>query len=83
MQYRPHRYQTQFPAELLTSNGPQKGEVIDVNGRGERIAGLQHLRRGDKLQVEFLWTCDVFVLLRLLIYAAFPFEGQETFPAEG
>ena len=54
MQYRPHRYRTQFPTMLHTGTGPQKGDVIDVNNAGARISGLQNLRRGDKLEIENL-----------------------------
>jgi hypothetical protein len=54
MQFRPHRYQTQFPITLRTSTGPQRCHVTDVNTSGARIKGLRDMRRGDKLQVEIL-----------------------------
>ncbi len=54
MQFRPHRYQTEFPVDLRTASGAQKGQVIDVNTFGARIARLKHLRRGDKVQLEIL-----------------------------
>ncbi|MEL6681823.1 MAG: PilZ domain-containing protein [Pseudomonadota bacterium] len=54
MQYRPHRYHTQYPTKLHTPTGPQKGYVIDVNNTGARIKGLRDLRRGDKINIEIL-----------------------------
>ena len=54
MQYRPHRYLTQYPANLRTPAGPQKGHVIDVNNAGARMQGLRDLRRGDKVEIEIL-----------------------------
>lgn len=54
MQYRPHRYRTQYPTKLRSPTGPQKGHVIDVNNAGARIQGLRDLRRGDKVEVEIL-----------------------------
>ncbi len=54
MQYRPHRYRTQFPTKLRTPTGPQSGHVIDVNNIGARIEGLRDLRRGDKVEIEIL-----------------------------
>lgn len=54
MQYRPHRYNTQYPIELRTPTGRQKGNVIDVHNAGARIEGLRDLKRGDKVQVEIL-----------------------------
>lgn len=54
MQYRPHRYNTQYPVEMGTPAGRQKGKVIDVHNAGARIEGLRGLRRGDKVQVVIL-----------------------------
>ena len=54
MQYRPHRYQTAFPIDLRTPTGPQQCKVIDVNNTGAQLAGLKHLKRGDKLQLQVL-----------------------------
>ena len=58
MQYRPHRYRTQFPAKFRTGAGMVTADVIDVNNSGARINGLQNMRRGDKIQVEIfsLWA---------------------------
>ncbi len=55
MQYRPHRYQTDFPIKLQTATGRQQGKVIDVNNTGARIEGLANLRRGDKVQLDILY----------------------------
>lgn len=54
MQYRPHRYNTQYPVDLQTPHGQQRGKVIDVNNAGARIEGLRNLRRGDKLRLNIL-----------------------------
>jgi hypothetical protein len=55
MQYRSHRYKTEFPVKLRTSTGQQTGEIVDVNNTGAQIKGLRDLRRGDKVQVEILY----------------------------
>lgn len=54
MQYRPHRYNTQYPIDIRTPGGPQKGRIIDVNNTGARIEGLRNLKRGDKVQLDIL-----------------------------
>ena len=54
MQYRPHRYNTQYPVDMRTPSGQQKGKVIDVNNAGARIEGLSDVKRGDKLQLTVL-----------------------------
>lgn len=54
MQYRPHRYQTEFPVYLRTPSGPQQANVIDVNNTGARLGGLTDLARGDKVYVDVL-----------------------------
>ncbi len=54
MQYRPHRYQTQFPIQLSTPVGPQQCRVIDVNNSGARITSTAKLQRGDKVKFRVL-----------------------------
>ncbi len=54
MQYRPHRYPTEFPIAINTPTGQQKGQVVDVNNVGARIKGLRDMRRGDKVRVKIL-----------------------------
>lgn len=54
MQYRPHRYPTQFPIKLRTASGQQDCQVLDVNSSGARIAGPRGLRRGEKVQFTIL-----------------------------
>ena len=54
MQYRPHRYNTQYPVEMRTPTGPQKANVIDVHNAGARLEGLRDVRRGDKVQITIL-----------------------------
>ncbi|MEJ8559988.1 PilZ domain-containing protein [Yoonia sp. GPGPB17] len=54
MQYRSHRYQTQFPTQLATPTGRQQCHVIDVNSTGARIQGPRTLRRGDKIKFRVL-----------------------------
>ena len=54
MQYRPHRYQTQFPIVVRTSTGPEQARIIDVNNEGARLTGLRRLIRGEKLALDVL-----------------------------
>lgn len=54
MQYRTHRYQTEFPINLRTPTGPQQCKVIDVNNTGARITGPRALQRGTKIQFNVL-----------------------------
>lgn len=54
MQYRPHRYQTEFPVIVGSAAGPQHVEMLDVNTDGARISGFQNLRRGEKIQLDVL-----------------------------
>jgi len=54
MQYRPHRYATQYPIELIAPAGPQQVRVIDVNNSGARVMGARGLRRGDKVRLSVL-----------------------------
>ncbi len=54
MQYRPHRYNTQYPVDIHTPSGPQQGNVIDVHNAGARIEGLRGVKRGDKVQINIL-----------------------------
>ena len=54
MQYRSHRYPTQFPVSLITASGQQQSHISDVSSSGARIAGPRNLRRGDKVKVRFL-----------------------------
>lgn len=54
MQYRHHRYQTQYPISVHTPIGPQQCRVVDVNNEGARLEGSCNLHRGDKVQLEFL-----------------------------
>lgn len=56
MQYRSHRYQTQFPVQLSTPTGRQQCHVTDVNNTGARITGPKGLRRGDKVKFRVLNT---------------------------
>ncbi|MFO8127929.1 PilZ domain-containing protein [Yoonia sp.] len=54
MQYRPHRYQTQFPIQLSTRSGLQQCQVIDVNAGGARIMSAARLQRGEKVKFRVL-----------------------------
>ena len=56
MQYRAHRYQTQFPIQLSTPSGRQQCRVIDVNSAGARISNTSLLQRGDILRFRVLNT---------------------------
>jgi len=63
MQYRPHRYNTQYPVELATATGRQQANVIDVHNAGARIEGLRDARRGDKIKVKIL-SCQVDAIVQ-------------------
>lgn len=54
MQYRSHRYQTQFPVQLTTPMGRQQCRITDVNNTGAQIMGSRGLRRGDKIRFKVL-----------------------------
>lgn len=54
MQYRQHRYPTQYPVKVRTSRGSQQGEVIDVNQSGARLTGIAGVNRGDKIKLDIL-----------------------------
>ena len=54
MQYRSHRYPTQFPIKLLTSSGQRDYQVLDVNSSGARLTGPRGLRRGEKVRFSIL-----------------------------
>ena len=54
MQYRPHRYPTQFPIKLSASSGTIECQVIDVNNTGARVIGAGHLERGQKVAFRIL-----------------------------
>ncbi|MEO1639173.1 MAG: PilZ domain-containing protein [Pseudomonadota bacterium] len=54
MQYRSHRYQTQYPVNLHTPSGVQRGSIIDVNNGGARVLGMHDLARGDKVSMTVL-----------------------------
>jgi len=54
MQYRPHRYPTEFPIKLRTPSGQQNCRVLDVNTSGARLTGPRNLKRGDKVQFRIL-----------------------------
>ena len=54
MQYRPHRYLTDFPVTVRAANGPQRANVVDVNAYGARLKGLKDINEGDKLQIDIL-----------------------------
>ncbi|PXW69207.1 PilZ domain-containing protein [Loktanella sp. PT4BL] len=54
MQYRPHRYPTQFPVRLSTPSGPVECTVLDVNTTGARLASAGQLTRGEKVTFQVL-----------------------------
>lgn len=56
MQYRPHRYNTTYPADIATALGPQKGVVLDVHNEGAQVQGLRGMHKGDKLKIQILST---------------------------
>jgi hypothetical protein len=54
MQYRAHRYPTQFPIKLSSLSGQVDCEVIDINTAGARITGAAMLARGEKVTFRIL-----------------------------
>ena len=54
MQYRPHRYPTEFPIDVRTPFGPQRARVMDVNATGAAIRGIEGLERGNKVFLNLL-----------------------------
>ncbi|WP_439155424.1 PilZ domain-containing protein [Yoonia sp.] len=49
MQYRAHRYNTNYPVTFATPAGLQRGTIIDVNTAGARLEGLKNLSCGQKV----------------------------------
>lgn len=54
MQYRPHRYPTEFPVDVRTPIGAQRVHVTDVNVTGAALKGVDGLERGHKLAINLL-----------------------------
>lgn len=54
MQYRPHRYPTQFPIKLSTPSGQVECSVIDVNNTGARLVCKGQLTRGEMVTFQVL-----------------------------
>lgn len=63
MQYRQHRYATEYPIEVRTPSGQQKVHVVDVNRKGVRIEGLQNIERGQRIQLNIL-SCPVDAIVQ-------------------
>lgn len=54
MQFRTHRFPTQFPLKISTPNGPKMGHVVDVSNGGAQVIGVEGLKRGDKVALDVL-----------------------------
>lgn len=54
MQYRPHRYRTEFPTTMRTPFGPAKAVINDVNETGALMETNAHILRGQKIEISFL-----------------------------
>lgn len=54
MQFRPHRYRTEFPTVLTTPVGSVKAVVDDVNETGALMTISTPLQRGHKIRMSFL-----------------------------
>ncbi len=54
MQFRPHRYRTEFPAVLSTPMGKLKVTINDVNETGALITLPETLARGHKVEMVVL-----------------------------
>ena len=56
MQYRSHRYPTQYPVQLFAPTGSQKSVVVNVHAAGAKIRTNQLLKRGDRVSFQILST---------------------------
>ena len=54
MQYRPHRYQTDFAVSVSTTAGTCGAKVVNVSRTGAELSGLDGLQRGDKIRIDVL-----------------------------
>ncbi|MCO4842248.1 MAG: PilZ domain-containing protein [Yoonia sp.] len=54
MQYRPHRYRTEYPITLITPAGPVKAVIDDVNETGALVTIRGPVARGHKVSMSFL-----------------------------
>lgn len=54
MQFRPHRYRTEFPTVLTTPVGKLKITVNDVNETGALVTLKEQLARGQKVEMMVL-----------------------------
>lgn len=54
MQYRAHRYPTDYAVQIRTASGLQRGMLCDVNRSGARVRGLVDIQRGEKLRMNVL-----------------------------
>jgi hypothetical protein len=54
MQFRPHRYRTEFPTVLNTPVGSVKAVINDVNETGALMTISSPLQRGFKIRMSFL-----------------------------
>lgn len=54
MQFRPHRYRTEFPTVFSTPMGNVNAVINDVNETGALVSISQPLQRGHKIRVSFL-----------------------------
>jgi hypothetical protein len=54
MQFRPHRYRTEFPIVFSTPMGNVNAVINDVNETGALVSISQPLQRGHKIRVSFL-----------------------------
>jgi hypothetical protein len=67
MQYRQHRYPTQYPTHMRTPTGRQQGFFRNVNNDGAQIVGTTELRRGDKLQLDVLSHTVEAIVVRVRV----------------
>ena len=54
MQYRPHRYRTEFPTTMKTPFGSAKAVINDVNETGALMETTAPLVRGHNIEITFL-----------------------------
>ena len=56
MQYRSHRYPTEYPVQLCSPGGSLKAKIVNVHAAGAKIQVAAPLLRGDRVSFQILST---------------------------
>ena len=54
MQYRPHRYPTDYRLTVTAAGRRETALIVDVSRTGARLSGIEGLQRGDKIDLDVL-----------------------------